>query len=117
MATNAVGWSVYLLRCGDGTYYTGITTDVERRLAQHAAGHGARYTRGRGPLALVGVVACADHAAALRLEARLKPLGPAARLRALAAVAPADELTLEETADEGTPGLRPQRPRSRPARR
>lgn len=41
---------VYVLRCGDGSLYTGYTTDVDRRLEQHRAGDGAKYTRGRGPL-------------------------------------------------------------------
>ena len=47
------GWWVYILRCGDGTLYTGMTDDPERRLAAHRSGHGAKYTRGRGPLELV----------------------------------------------------------------
>jgi hypothetical protein len=47
-----MAWHVYLLRCGDGTLYAGATTDLLRRLAAHAGGKGARYTRGRGPLVL-----------------------------------------------------------------
>ena len=46
-------WKLYILRCGDGTLYTGITTDVEKRLEAHRTGKGAKYTRGRGPLELV----------------------------------------------------------------
>lgn len=46
-------WYLYILECGDGTLYTGITDDVQRRLDQHIAGKGAKYTRGRGPLKLV----------------------------------------------------------------
>src|SRR5207248_4947126 len=46
-------WCVYLLRCADGTLYTGITNDLARRLAAHRAGRGARYTRGRSPLTLL----------------------------------------------------------------
>lgn len=46
-------YTVYLLRCADGTLYAGITNDLERRLAAHNAGKGAKYTRGRGPVALV----------------------------------------------------------------
>ena len=42
-------WSVYILECGDGTFYTGITTDIDKRLKLHLAGKGAKYTRGRGP--------------------------------------------------------------------
>lgn len=76
----AVGWWVYLLRCGDGTCYTGITTDLERRLAEHAAGKGARYTRGRLPVALLGAVACVTRSEAARLEARLRRLSPETKL-------------------------------------
>jgi hypothetical protein len=49
----AAAWFVYLLTCGDGTFYTGVARDVAARLEQHRSGRGARYTRGRGPLALV----------------------------------------------------------------
>ena len=65
---------VYLLRCGDRSYYTGYTTDPGRRLAAHRAGRGARYTRGRGPLRLVGVWLCPTLSAALRVERHLKRL-------------------------------------------
>jgi putative endonuclease len=65
---------VYLLRCGDCTYYVGYTTDPARRLAAHRAGHGARYTRGRGPLRLMALWRCPTIAAAYRLELRLKRL-------------------------------------------
>ncbi len=73
-------WSVYLLRCGDGTLYCGIAKDVGARLAQHRAGKGARYTKGRGPLELVHQERCADRSAALRREAAIKRLGRAAKL-------------------------------------
>ena len=46
-------WFAYILRCGDGSLYTGITTDVDARLEAHRSGKGAKYTRGRGPLELV----------------------------------------------------------------
>ncbi len=65
---------VYLLRCGDRSYYTGYSTDPARRLAAHRAGRGARYTRGRGPFRLVGVWRCPTLSAALRLEHRLRRL-------------------------------------------
>ncbi|WP_437725906.1 GIY-YIG nuclease family protein [Sorangium sp. So ce861] len=77
-------WHVYILRCGDGSLYTGIARDVEARLAQHEAGRGARYTRGRGPLALVHVEAAADKGEALRREAAIRRLGRAGK-EALAA--------------------------------
>lgn len=61
-------WYLYILECGDGTLYAGITDDVERRLAQHSAGKGAKYTRGRGPLKLVYQEICGSHSDALKRE-------------------------------------------------
>lgn len=63
---------VYLLRCGDGSYYCGYTTDLAARIAAHQAGRGARYTRGRGPLELVYSEICDDRSNALRREAEIK---------------------------------------------
>jgi predicted GIY-YIG superfamily endonuclease len=65
-------WWVYLLRCGDGTLYCGIALDVAARLAQHRAGRGAKYTRGRGPLELAYQEACGSKTEALRRERALK---------------------------------------------
>ena len=62
----------YLLECADGTYYTGWTTDPERRLRQHNAGRGARYTRTRRPVRLAYVEEQPDRAAAMRREVRIK---------------------------------------------
>ena len=67
-------WYLYMLRCRDGSLYTGITTDVEKRLEQHRSGKGAKYTRGRGPLELVYTEECGDHSAALRRELAIKAL-------------------------------------------
>ena len=67
-------WYLYVLRCGDGTLYTGITTDVQARFAQHQAGKGAKYTRGRGPLEVVYTEECEDHSAALKRELAIKAL-------------------------------------------
>ena len=75
------GWWVYILRCGDGTLYTGMTDDPERRLAAHRSGHGAKYTRGRGPLELVYSEACETRGDALRREAAIKRLPRAKKLR------------------------------------
>jgi len=75
-------WHVYLLRCADGTLYTGIATEPQRRLRQHngeLAG-GARYTSGRRPVELVWSEACASRSAALRREAELRKLDRAAKL-------------------------------------
>lgn len=65
---------VYLLLCSDGSYYCGYTSDPERRLRQHNAGQGAKYTRGRGPCRLVYTEKCASRGEALRRECALKRL-------------------------------------------
>ena len=77
-----MAWYVYLLRCGDGTLYTGITDDVERRLAADRAGKGAKYTRGRGPLELLYREEHPDKGSALRREIEIKKL-PRSRKLAL----------------------------------
>lgn len=76
MAVNAAPWHLYLVRCRDGSLYTGIATDVERRLTQHADDprRGAKYLRGRGPLKLVFSAAVGDRARATRMETRVKKL-------------------------------------------
>ena len=65
---------LYILRCGDNSLYTGITTDVARRLATHQSGKGAKYTRGRGPLTLVYQEELPDKPSALRRELAVKAL-------------------------------------------
>jgi len=67
-----MAWFVYMLRCGDGSLYTGITDDVDRRLEIHRSGKGAKYTRGRGPLELVYVEEQPDKSSALKREIQLK---------------------------------------------
>jgi putative endonuclease len=71
---------VYLLRCSDGSLYTGWTVDLERRLAQHAAGTASRYTRSRRPVVLAAALPAADRTAARREEARVKRLTRAEKL-------------------------------------
>jgi predicted GIY-YIG superfamily endonuclease len=78
-----MGWRVYLLRCGDGTFYAGITNDLDKRLDAHRSGKGARYTRGRGPLQLVHEEAAPDRGAASRREHELKRLSRADKIRFL----------------------------------
>ena len=68
------GWYLYILRCRDGSLYTGITTDVEKRLEMHRSGKGAKYTRGRGPLELVYREKCGGHSEALKRELQVKAL-------------------------------------------
>lgn len=67
-------WVLYILECGDGSLYTGITDDLRRRLSAHRAGKGAKYTRGRGPLTLRYCEDCQDHPQALRRELQIKKL-------------------------------------------
>jgi len=69
-----MAWHVYVARCGDGTLYTGITTDPARREAAHNAGRGAAYTRARQPVRLVHLEPAADRSAALRRELAIKRL-------------------------------------------
>jgi predicted GIY-YIG superfamily endonuclease len=79
--TQDLAWSVYLLRCGDGTLYCGIALDVAARLKQHQEGKGAKYTRGRGPLELVYREVCGTRVAALRRERAIKRLRREVKLR------------------------------------
>jgi putative endonuclease len=65
---------VYVLRCADDTLYTGYTTDVDRRVAEHDAGEGAKYTRGRTPVTLVHVERHDSKSVALRREHEIKSL-------------------------------------------
>ena len=67
-------WYLYILRCADGSLYTGITTDVSRRLEAHRQGRGAKYTRGRGPLTLCYQEECGTHSEALKREIAVKAL-------------------------------------------
>ncbi len=67
-------WYVYMLRCRDGSLYTGIATDVAARLEVHRSGKGAKYTRGRGPLELVYTEQCPDKSTALKRELEIKAL-------------------------------------------
>jgi putative endonuclease len=74
-------WSVYILCCGDGSLYTGVSVDVAARLARHRAGRGAAYTRSRRPLQLVHVEPGLTRSQALRREAAIKRLPRASKLR------------------------------------
>ena len=65
---------VYVLECGDGTLYTGYTTDLKRRVEEHDSGDGAKYTRGRGPLEVVHVERFDSRSAAMAREYEIKSL-------------------------------------------
>lgn len=74
-------WCVYILRCGDGTLYTGMTDDFSHRLQMHRSGKGAKYTRGRAPIEPVYLESVEDRSAALRREWEIKQLTRAEKLR------------------------------------
>jgi putative endonuclease len=76
---------VYMLRCGDGSLYTGWSTDITRRLEQHRAGKASRYTASRLPVELAFAAPMADRSAARREEARIKLLDRAGKLALIAA--------------------------------
>jgi putative endonuclease len=79
---------VYILRCADGSLYTGWSTDVQRRLAVHRAGAASRYTASRLPVELALALPMADRSAARREEARIKRLDRTAKLALIAGPAP-----------------------------
>ncbi len=65
-------WVVYIVRCSDGSLYTGITTNVERRFEEHRSGRGAKYFRGREPVEITYTETCEGRSAASRREAEIK---------------------------------------------
>ena len=77
--------TVYVLECADGTYYTGYTTDLERRVAEHNDGDAAKYTRGRTPVEVVHVETYDSRGAALSREHEIKSLDRAAKERLVGA--------------------------------
>ena len=101
-----MGWTVYILRCGDGTLYTGCTNDLPRRLEAHRSGRGAKYTRSRLPVEPVYWEEAADKSAALRREAAIKRLD---RRKKLALIGEKEELDGDSTAagDGQPPGNQP----------
>jgi predicted GIY-YIG superfamily endonuclease/ADP-ribose pyrophosphatase YjhB (NUDIX family) len=82
------GWFLYALRCADDTLYTGVTTNLSRRLRQHNAGRGARYTSGRRPVHLIGAWPFENQSAAQQAEARFRRLPRRQKLQLIAQKAP-----------------------------
>jgi putative endonuclease len=78
------GWSVYILRCRDGTLYTGIAVDLRRRLEAHRRGVAAKYTRSRRPVALAYQESQPNRSRAQQREAALRRLGRAGKLELIA---------------------------------
>lgn len=87
-ASGGAVWYLYVLETAAGALYTGVTTDVARRLTEHRAGRGAKALRGKGPLRLVYQEVVGDHGEALRREAALKRLTAPAKRRWLASRQP-----------------------------
>lgn len=83
---------VYLLRCADGTLYTGFTNDLARRLAAHNAGRGAKYTRGRRPVELVYWESFSNKSSALRREYAIKQLPRRQRLTLIQSSVPSRQI-------------------------
>ena len=74
-------WVVYILRCGDGRLYTGITNDLWKRISAHQSGKGAKFTRGRGPFEVVYVDELPNKSHAAKNEAAIKKLSRRAKLQ------------------------------------
>jgi putative endonuclease len=92
---------VYMVECGDGTYYTGWTYDVNARVAAHNAGRGARYTRGRGPVRLVYRESCPDKSAAQRREWEIKQMNRVQKERLVRRITPITVSTATDNAKKG----------------
>jgi putative endonuclease len=78
-------WTVYIVECADATLYTGITTDIGRRMEEHQSGQGAKYTRRRGPLLVRYTEQRRTRSAALKREALIKSMTRSAKLALIAA--------------------------------
>ena len=83
----AEDWFVYIVECCDGTFYTGITNDLERRVDEHNAGKGARYTRGRRPVVLRYYELRPDRSSATTRECRIKALSRRGKMELIAEAA------------------------------
>lgn len=70
-------WTTYILKCNDNSYYTGITNDLEKRVADHESGNGAKYTRGRGPFKIVYQQKLENRSEASKREIKIKKLNRA----------------------------------------
>ena len=85
-------WSIYMVRCRDGSLYTGIATDIERRFAEHQAGKGAKYLRGRAPLKLAFKKRIGSRSLALQIERMIKGLHKDKKERIVKTIIDIDQL-------------------------
>ena len=99
MNAPAPPWFVYLLECRGGRIYTGIATDVDRRVAEHRAGKGARFTRAHPPVRELVRLPCADRPEALRLEAAIKRLSAPAKRAFVAETCAGTHVSLAQSRD------------------
>ena len=81
LGEGALDWIVYMLKCADGTLYTGITNDLGRRMSEHETGQGAKYTKGRGPFQLVYNETCQGRGEASKREIEIKSLNREQKLK------------------------------------
>jgi len=72
-------WALYILKCNDGTFYTGITNDIDRRMQMHSKGTASKYTRSRVPVKLIYTESCTNRASALIREYEIKSLSRKAK--------------------------------------
>jgi len=84
VSENQSEWFLYLIRCAGGQLYTGITTDVDRRLAEHESGKGSKFLRGKSPLTLVFSQSVGSHSDALKAEIAVKRMSKAAKEKLIA---------------------------------
>ena len=73
-SSDEAAWHLYMIRLENGHIYTGITTDIDRRFAEHQSGKGAKYLRGKGKMTLVFKDKIGNHSSALKMEARIKKM-------------------------------------------
>ena len=78
-----MNWHVYIVECCDGTLYTGISSNVDKRIREHNSGIGSKYTRGRKPVKLLAKCNCADKSHASKMEYRIKGLTREDKLRSI----------------------------------
>lgn len=86
MVMKDMSWTIYILECADGTLYTGISPNVEQRIANHEKGKGARYTKGRGPFTLVYTEQKKTKGEALKREREIKSLRREEKLKLIAEI-------------------------------
>jgi putative endonuclease len=104
--SNDTSWIFYILKCSDGSFYSGITNDLERRLRQHRSGRASRYTRTRRPMRIVYREPCASRSHALRREHQVKGLSRKEKEQLIARGRKPDKRTQIPKRRKGVVGIR-----------